>query len=192
MGRSEEFPLLKAQGLKVCEIRGDGKCTRPPSTLHFPPIQTFRAIVTDLLSFALGNCLFNALSDQIFGDQSKHREIRMNVIQHMRENPDNFKPFITVGQGQRRNPKRKNTGALSARFSFQPSTDEQTERAWEEHLERMAQGGTYGDNMEIRAFTEAYNTDVKIFQYDIAYYVRAKDDGATRPVAYIAYHVRVL
>ena len=116
----------------------------------------------------------------------------MKVIQHMRENPDNFKPFITVGEGQRRNPKRKNAGALSSQFSFQPPTEEQTERAWEQHLERMAQGGTYGDNMEIRAFTQAYNTDVKIFQSDLAYYVRVKDDGVVRPVAFIAYHVRAL
>lgn len=109
----------------------------------------------------------------------------------MRDNPDDFKPFITVGQGQRRNPKRKNAGAFSSQFSFEAATEEQTERAWEEYLEQMAKGGTYGDNMEIRAFTKTYNTDLKIFQYNLALYTRAHDDGAVRPIAYIAYHVRV-
>jgi hypothetical protein len=56
----------------------------------------------------------------------------------------------------------------------------------------MAQGGTYGDNMEIQAFAKAYNYDVKIFLFDHAYYVRALHDGIVRPIAYIAYHVRVL
>jgi hypothetical protein len=40
MGRSqEEFPLLKARGLKACEILGDGESTRPAQTLHLPQLE---------------------------------------------------------------------------------------------------------------------------------------------------------
>jgi OTU domain-containing protein 3 len=143
--------------------------------------------------FLIGNCLFNALSDQIFGDQSKHHEIRAAVIQHMRDNADDYKSFVPVerGGGQRRNPKRKNAGAFSTPFNNEPATLEEIDRNFEVHLERMAKGGTYGDNLEIRAFSRAYNTDVKIYNFDNAYYVRADDDDAVRPVAHIAYHVRV-
>lgn len=143
---------------------------------------------------SIGNCLFNALSDQIFGDQSKNHEIRAAVIKHMRDNADDYKPFVPVerGGGQRRNPKRKNAGAFSTPFNNEPATLEEIDRNFEVHLERMAKGGTYGDNLEIRAFSRAYNTDVKIYNYDNAYYVRAADDGAVRPIAHVAYHVRVL
>jgi hypothetical protein len=193
MGRSqEEFPQLEALGLKACDIRGDGKYTRPPRTLHSSQPHIFRAMNTDPSSSSpTGNCLFNALSDQLYGDQDRHQEIRQAVIKYMRENPDDFKPFIPVGQGHRRNPKRKNAGAFSSQFSFEAATEEQTERAWEDHLERMAQGGTYGDNLEILAFTKAYNTDVQIFQYNEILYSRAHEDKIVRPIAYIAYHVRV-
>jgi OTU domain-containing protein 3 len=143
------------------------------------------------LVFYLGNCLFNALSDQIYGNQARHAEIRMGVIRYMRENPEKFKPFLTVGGGQRRNPKRKNAGAFSSRFAFTVATEEETNAAYEAHLTQMAQGGTWGDNIEIIAFSYAYNTDVKIYKASHAYYVRVSAENNVRPVAHIAYHVSV-
>ncbi|RDL31978.1 uncharacterized protein BP5553_09380 [Venustampulla echinocandica] len=161
MGRCEEFPLLKLYGLKAVNILGDG------------------------------NCLFNALSDQIYGHQGRHSEIRQRVIKEMRENPEPYKPFIDVNQGggQRRNPKRKNVGASSSSFMYAPPTPQQIDAAWEARLQQMAGSGTYGDNIEIQAFTKAYNTDVRIFNHNNTnYWVRAEQDGVARPMAYIAYH----
>lgn len=164
MGRRSddaEFPLLKALSLVACSIRGDG------------------------------NCLFNALSDQLFGHQNNHFEIRETVINYMRNNRNEFIHFVVV-DGTRRNPKRKTTTASStSSFSFSAATDDEQSRAYEDHLKTMARGGTYGDNLEIIAFSKAYDTDVKIFNSSGAYYVRAVDDNGAeqRPVAYIAYHV---
>lgn len=42
---------------------------------------------------------------------------------------------------------------------------------FERHLQSMAQGGTWGDHLEISAFAEAYGCDVKIYQRDFAYIV---------------------
>lgn len=53
----------------------------------------------------------------------------------------------------------------------------------------MAKGGTYGDNMEISAFTSAFGIDVKIYQADFAYMIPAPDTGSTKQIAHIAYHV---
>jgi OTU domain-containing protein 3 len=110
----------------------------------------------------------------------------------MRANEAWYKPFIDVnpGGGRRRNPKRKNVGASSSDFTYAGPTEAQVHAAWEAHLDRMSCGGTYGDNMEIRAFTKAYNTDVMIFtQNNANYSITASDDEVERPVAYIAYHV---
>ena len=109
----------------------------------------------------------------------------------MRENPDDYIPFITVDQGQRRNPKRKNAGAYSSQLSIEVPTPEQINRAWEDHLKRMGQNGTYADNLEVRAFGQAYNMDVKIFRHDQVYHQRAAHDGVVRPIVYIALHVSV-
>lgn len=43
--------------------------------------------------------------------------------------------------------------------------------------------------MEITAFSNAYDVDVKIYQRDFAYIVSGGGDGWDRPVAHIAYHM---
>jgi hypothetical protein len=44
-----------------------------------------------------------------------------------------------------------------------PPTPEEVERVFESHMQQMW-GGTYGDNMEISAFSAAFGVDVKIYQ----------------------------
>jgi OTU domain-containing protein 3 len=135
--------------------------------------------------------LFNALSDQIYGHQNDHDKIRARVIDYMREHASYYKLFIDVqpGGGQRRNPKRKNAGTYSSPVSLKPPTQEEIDRVFESHLGSMARGGTYGDNMEISAFSAAFGINVKIYQHDFAYMVSTPDDGQERQVAHIAYHV---
>ena len=91
-----------------------------------------------------GNCLFNALSDQLFGDQSHHIELRGATVDYIRSDPDHFKKFITVfpGGGTRRNPKRKNPGSLSNRLDLAGPTATEIEASFQRQLKTMAQGGT--------------------------------------------------
>ena len=46
-----------------------------------------------------GPCLFNALSDQLYGDQSHHVELSGATVDYIRSKPDHFKQFITVFPG---------------------------------------------------------------------------------------------
>ena len=108
----------------------------------------------------------------------------------MREHSDYYKQFIDAqpGGGTRRNPKRKNVGSFSATAA--PPTEADIDHTFQNHLERMAKGGTYGDNMEISAFSSAYSVDVKIYQRDFAYMISGSGpDEGDRDVAHIAYHV---
>ncbi|KAK0347734.1 hypothetical protein LTR94_001261 [Friedmanniomyces endolithicus] len=134
MGEGEEFPLLSALGLYAAGIRGDG------------------------------NCLFNALSDQLYGNQNEHAAIRSRVINYMRDNAAYYKQFIDVhpGGGIRRNPKRKNAGSYSSPANAAPPSEADIDRVFESHLLSMARGGTYGDNMEITAFASAYDVDLAV------------------------------
>ncbi|KAK5133705.1 hypothetical protein LTR08_007459 [Meristemomyces frigidus] len=156
----DEFPLIGALGLYAADIRGDG------------------------------NCLFNALSDQIYGDQKQHTAIRLRVIDYMKEHAAYYKQFIDVlpGGGTRRNPKRKNAGAYSAPANTAPPSQADIDRVFDSHLQSMARGGTYGDNMEITAFSSAFDVDVKIYQRDFAFMVSGGGEYSGRPVAHIAYH----
>lgn len=141
------------------------------------------------LRFPPGNCLFNALSDQLYGHQNEHANIRLRVISHMRQHASYYKQFIDVnpGGGIRRNPKRKNVSAASSSSFVAPSQSD-IDRVFDSHLQSMARGGTYGDNMEITAFASEFKYDVKIYQRDFAYVVSSGQDG-DRPVAHIAYHI---
>lgn len=107
----------------------------------------------------------------------------------MRTNADDYKVFLEVypGGGTRRNPKRKNAGSATAAPAEGPSPAE-VDRVFEEHLQRMARGGTWGDNMEIQAFAREFDTNVQIYQRELAYVIQAPG-GSGRPYAQIAYHV---
>lgn len=136
-----------------------------------------------------GNCLFNALSDQLHDTQSHHAEIRNRVISYMRDHADYYKQYITVyaGGGVRRNPKRTNT-SFSASQESGP-TDEEIDTAFEQHLSRMARGGTWGDNIEIAAFGQAYDVDVCIYTRTSEQLIPAsQEDMGTKPVVHIAHH----
>ncbi|GAB7362688.1 hypothetical protein MBLNU230_g2996t2 [Neophaeotheca triangularis] len=155
----DEFPRLREAGLYAARINADG------------------------------NCLFNALSDQLYDTQAHHAQIRNRVISYMRDHADYYKQYITVypGGGVRRNPKRTNT-SFSASQENGP-TDEEIDTAFEQHLNRMAQGGTWGDNIEISAFGQAYDVDVIIYTRTSEQLIPAsQQDMGTKPVVHIAHH----
>ena len=141
----------------------------------------------------LGNCLFNALSDQLYGHQNEHQAVRSKVIAYMREHAFYYKQFIDVHPGGwvRRNPKRKNAGTYASPVNLAPPSQAEIDRVFESHLQNMAKGGTYGDNMEITAFSSAFDVNVKIYQRDFAYMVSGSEgsDDSRKSVAHIAYHV---
>ncbi|KAL8831155.1 MAG: hypothetical protein Q9170_005415 [Blastenia crenularia] len=105
----------------------------------------------------------------------------------MRANGNYYKHFLEVhpGGGTRRNPKRKNAGSFSTKAETVSARD--VDAVFEGHLNRMAKGGTYGDNMEVVAFSKAYNVNVTIYKKDFAFVI--KDDEMQRDkTLYIAYH----
>jgi len=109
----------------------------------------------------------------------------------MKEHGSFYKQFldVTSGGGTRRTPKRKTTIAHSSPNVYTPPTAAEIDRVFEQHLQIMSKGGTWGDNMEIQAFSAAFSTDVKIYQRDFAYMIQAGEEDVSRPIAHIAYHV---
>lgn len=160
-----EFPILDANALYAGEIRGDG------------------------------NCLFNALSDQLYGHQEMHELLRTATIEHMRDNSDFYRQYMAVNN-VRRNPKRKTTAALTTRIDTSYYTEEQLQLQFEEHVEKMGQPGEWADNMEVSAFASALNVHVRLWQADYTYlfspriyYIpngdpTAEDDRLTLHIAY--------
>ncbi|KAF1955886.1 cysteine proteinase [Byssothecium circinans] len=162
---SPEFPILEANGLYPSEIRGDG------------------------------NCLFNALSDQLFGHQEMHEVLRISTIEHMKDNADFYRQYMAVNN-VRRNPKRKTAAALHTRIDTSSFTEADLQKQFEEHVEKMGQPGEWADNMEVSAFASALNVHVRLWQADYTHLISprfhytSEDDEAVdnRQVLHIAYH----
>lgn len=186
---SNDFPLLKAQGLYASKILGDGKITLPFFKKKYIHILT---------NFFSGNCLFNALSDQIYGHQDKHNELRAFTVAEMRRNGGYYKQFLAVfpGGGTRRNEprrKRKNAGSIPVESQIKAPSPEDIEDAFSRRLEHMAQGGTYADNMEIQAFADAFQKNVKVYRSDgsVTISPRERQDGerTTVHIAYVCFFI---
>jgi len=115
----------------------------------------------------------------------------------MNAHAGDFKSFIVVhpGGGQRRNPKRKNAGSFSAPLNAAAPTDVEVEATFQRYLKTMAQGGSYGDNMEIVAFASAFHVNVWIFgeQHGEFYTVAPPNEaGEVTRTLYIVHHVSSL
>ncbi|KAF2265753.1 cysteine proteinase [Lojkania enalia] len=170
-----EFPILDANGLYAAPTRGDG------------------------------NCLFNALSDQLYGHQNEHQALRDATIEHMRANSEFYRQYMTVTP-VRRNPKRK-VASLAPAVPLDPAfhSADELQRMFDLHLEKMGQPGEWADNMEVVAFASALNVHVRLWQADYHYTFSPRDDaipttspahlsvdehdtGKTRPTLNVAYH----
>ncbi|MCJ1249861.1 hypothetical protein MMC30_007087 [Trapelia coarctata] len=142
-----------------------------------------------------GNCLFISFSDQLYGNEDHHLEIRARVVEYLAEHADYFKPFtaVNLGGGERRNSRRKVASKYATTFDFYQATENDVDLQYSLKLQRMAELGTYGDHMEIMAFSAAYGVDVNVYRAPGVAEIVTPDclvgvTSAERPVAHIAYH----
>ncbi|PVH83529.1 OTU-domain-containing protein [Cadophora sp. DSE1049] len=156
-----EFPELAGVGLGAKNVEGDG------------------------------NCLFRALSDQLYGHQHMHKQIRAKVFAYLKENPKDFKPFHNVETegGVRRNEMRSTRGKGATKLPSSAELDE----SWRMYLRKLRKPGTWAGQLEVNAFTKAYHMDVKIHLDGTTHahhnYTKATDDlkAAPRRRIHLAY-----
>ena len=132
----------------------------------------------------------------MYGEQSHHASLRAETVEYMRDHPDTFKAFVTAnpGGGIRRNPKRKNAGALSDHFDPTPPSEADINTAFALSLDIMSRGGTYGDNAEIIAFSSRFKVDVRIWSESIGAFLNVDCEpvsGEQIQCLYIVHHVRM-
>ena len=81
------------------------------------------------------NCLFRALSDQLFGHPEKHKQLRKEVVTYMRNHKEDFEPFHSDENGP-----------------------------FDHHLDLLERDGTYAGNDGLVAFARANNITIAIHQ----------------------------
>ncbi|KAG0172319.1 hypothetical protein DFQ28_010133 [Apophysomyces sp. BC1034] len=99
-----------------------------------------------------GNCLFRALSDQFYGNDSKHKLIRQDVCAYLRANEETYTFFV------------------------------EDDQSFDYHLDCMENDGTFGGNMELAAFARLKCIDIKVYQPGMIYVITGtEDEGEADP-----------
>ncbi|KAI6002467.1 hypothetical protein F5J12DRAFT_841232 [Pisolithus orientalis] len=94
-----------------------------------------------------GNCLFRALSDQLYGSPSHHMQLRRDICDWIEHHRQRYEPFC------------------------------EDERGLNVHLECMRQQGTYGGHLELSAFAHFARRNVKVIQPGLVYVIEWNAGG---------------
>ncbi|KAF9894671.1 hypothetical protein FE257_006561 [Aspergillus nanangensis] len=145
-----------------------------------------------------GNCLYYALSDQLYGDFTHADDIRIRLADHIAANRDYFISFIAAVGGERRAPRR--AAASAARYSYcssssasaspAPPSIKDKERSFDSKVAESRKRGVWGGAEEIQAFCQSYKRDVNVYtMYGIQNFrdVHAPDEEE-RELVHIAFH----
>ncbi|GAA5942983.1 OTU domain-containing protein [Sporobolomyces koalae] len=109
-----------------------------------------------------GNCLFRALSDQMFGSPNHHLQLREQICGELDERGDRYRLFVD---------------------------EDDYQGGWQGYVREMKQPGTYGTNIELSAFVHLFQRSIKIFQPGLVYVMQpepscdtpASSKGASSP-----------
>jgi OTU-like cysteine protease len=110
----------------------------------------------DLHHPTAGNCLFRALSDQLYNTTERHDNIRQTVVGYLRTNRAHFEPFVLANVEENLIRSQPTTrSSRSRKFGIDQDP-------FETYLENMAKPNTWGGEIEITAFCEVFDRDVLI------------------------------
>ncbi|XP_042217822.1 OTU domain-containing protein 3-like [Homarus americanus] len=106
-----------------------------------------------------GNCLFRALGDQLDGTPNTHQKHRQDVVAYMRQNRNDFEPFV------------------------------EDDVPFERHLSNLAELGTYGGNDCIVAFARLHEVVVVIHQLNAPLWqICGREGKKNMAELHISYH----
>jgi hypothetical protein len=156
------------------------------------------ALCSGLTGIFIGNCLYYALSDQLYGDFNHADHIRTRLADHIHANRDYFMSFIAAAGGERRAPRRaaaeaaRNSYCSSSSASPAPPSTKDKERSFDSRVAESRKNGVWGGAEEIQAFCQSFKKDVNVYtMYGIQNFrdVHAPADEE-RETIHIAFHVR--
>lgn len=129
-----------------------------------------------------GNCCFRALSDQLFGNENEHLDIRQRTCQYMRQHRDEFQPFIAALADQEE---------VGKKASEAKKTNKKSD-SFDTYMKALEMQGTYADNASLVAFARLYQSDILIHQYEMDIWTitggAQVKKGQSRRQFHLAYH----
>lgn len=94
-----------------------------------------------------GNCLFRAVSLQVYGSADNHSEVRERCMDYMAQNEEHFSDFI----------------AVSSDDEVIIPQDKKSMTAFQVYIARKRVSGVHGNHTEIQALSELFNRPVEVY-----------------------------
>ncbi|KAJ9360662.1 hypothetical protein DTO027B9_1056 [Paecilomyces variotii] len=135
-----------------------------PECLNMPCLEALGLYASNTVGD--GNCLYRALSDQMYGEFDHFEEIRNRLANHIQAHPEYFMNFMSAMGGERRAPRRAAAAASrssSSSVTPAPATKEQQMQKFETRVEESRKNGSWGGSEEIQAFCQSYKRDVRVY-----------------------------
>jgi OTU domain-containing protein 3 len=113
-----------------------------------------------------GNCLFRALSDQLYGSPSYHVKLRQDICDWIESHKQRYEPFVEDERGLDVHLRcMRQQGVCAEHASFGNLFREETDRV------SSIKPGTYGGHLELSAFAHLNRRDVKVMQPGLVYVI---------------------
>jgi len=119
-----------------------------------------------------GNCFFRAISDQLYGHQDQHHELRKVATGYMGAHPQEFIPWIVVGSGSEGELRRSAgraakrsapKGAVSSKSLSQEETDRVANATYKQYVDNMSKDGKWGGEHEMKAIANAMHINILVY-----------------------------
>lgn len=187
--KQSEFKHLTSKGLVIHKTEPDGKSSLQfiiPFNPQFLPIGSpFHLPYSEIslrssklipTSSFVGNCLFRALSDQLYGNFNEHAKVRRIVVAYLRAHPDDIKPFMNVDFVERNSPRRSRARRTSP-VDNEAASEEALEKVFQEHCNEMSLDGKWGTQFELNAASNAFGINISVWQSDATVVSHTADSG---------------
>ena len=124
-------------------------------TRHIPPLD-----VTQVDGD--GNCLFRAVSLQVYGDAGMHTEVRCQCLDFMEREVEHYRDFVITTNVGNHNNDDDDDDDIDDEDEEKKYTSMKN-RLYFEYCTRKRQDGVHGNHAEIQAMSELYNRSIEVY-----------------------------
>ncbi|KAI9829354.1 MAG: hypothetical protein M1826_005674 [Phylliscum demangeonii] len=112
-----------------------------------------------------GDCMYHAISDQLYGHQNAHVEIRARTAAFLRQHRAVYIDWVPADP-MAENLRGTRSTQSAAKQKLPPApTEAERNRAFDLYVERKVERrGTWGGDMELQALCGAYLVDIRVYQ----------------------------
>ena len=135
--------------------------------------------------------MYRAVSDQLYGNEKAHGEIRKKVVEYLRSHQADFAAFIVAkGAGMVRESSRRRCRKQAA-VDQTVATEDAADLAFKNYCKEAAKPTTKASDLELSIIGILYSVNILVWQADRNYLATNDEERDKRRTLHLAFHVRL-